>query len=41
MHIPSLVKIHLYLLKLLSGNKNKDRCTTEGHTDIQTANMKP
>ena len=34
MHIPSLVKIHWYLLKLSSGNEKR---TYDGRTDRHTA----
>ena len=47
-HIPSLVKIFLHLLKLLSINKNTDGCMTDKwmdrqirHTKDQRENTKP
>ena len=36
MHIPSLVKTHLHLLKLSYGNEHTDGRTTERQTDGQT-----
>ena len=42
MHIPSLVKIHLCLLKLSSGNeKRMDGRTTDGLTDNQRETIIP
>ena len=35
MHIPSLVKIHCYLLKLSSGNEKTDDGWMDRHTDVQ------
>ena len=41
MHAPSLVKIHICVLKLSSGNKKTDRCTMDWHKDVQHKTIIP